>query len=126
MSEDEQFGDRLKLILDELGMKGNAFADSISVSGGRLHGILNNNNSPSVKFCYSIFETYPQVNLDHLITGRGTPFLKEGEKLTKYTLIKEKEPPPGHKIDYKKEYEGCIEKNKLLEEMLSLYRERKS
>lgn len=62
--------DRIKQIIEELGVKTASFEKTIGVANSYLRNVKN----VSAETCKSIIEVYPQISLEWLITGNGEMF----------------------------------------------------
>lgn len=65
--------DRIKQIIEVLGVKTASFEKAIGVANSYLRNVKN----VSAETCKSIVEVYPQISLDWLITGNGEMFSQE-------------------------------------------------
>lgn len=65
--------DRIKQIIEVLGVKTASFEKAIGVANSYLRNVKN----VSAETCKSIVEVYPQISLDWLITGNGEMFCQE-------------------------------------------------
>ena len=63
--KDETEGQRLKKIIDELGLKQNTFAQSIGLDASQI----------SRKYMYVLMVAVHNINIDYLKTGKGSMFL---------------------------------------------------
>lgn len=59
--------DRIKQVIEELGVKTASFEKAIGVANSYLRNV----RSVSAETCKSIVEVYPQISLEWLITGYG-------------------------------------------------------
>lgn len=65
--------DRLKLILERVNLTPGAFADKIGVAPATVSHILSGRNKyPSAEVMLRMHETYPDIDLNWLLTGEGT------------------------------------------------------
>ncbi|MDR0829229.1 MAG: helix-turn-helix domain-containing protein [Prevotellaceae bacterium] len=62
--------DRLILIIRQLGLSNNAFAEKIGISQQTLFNYTKG-RIPSVDVVEKIINKYPEINTDWLVTGRG-------------------------------------------------------
>lgn len=65
---------RLKQIIDYYNISVNEFSQKISLSEGTIRKILKENTSIGSGNLAKIYEIFPELNLDWLITGRGSMF----------------------------------------------------
>ncbi len=63
--------DRIAQILRTKNITATQFADELNVQRSGISHILSGRNNPSLDFIIKIKETYPEFNLDWLITGKG-------------------------------------------------------
>ena len=63
--------DRIQLILKSKNLSPSQFADEIQVQRSSISHILSGRNKPSLDFIMKILTTYPEVNADWLIFGKG-------------------------------------------------------
>lgn len=65
--------DRLKMILERVNLTPGNFADKIGVSPATISHILSGRNKyPSAEVMLRLHETYPDIDLNWLLTGEGT------------------------------------------------------
>ncbi len=62
--------DRLQYIIAEKNLSLSQFADSIGIQRSTLHHIINGRNNPSLDVVMKIHSTYPDIDLEWLITGK--------------------------------------------------------
>ena len=63
---------RLQKILEDKNLNASAFARSIDVKKSNLSHIISGRNNPSTDFFIKINKTYPEIDLNWLITGKIT------------------------------------------------------
>ena len=63
---------RLQKILEDKNLNASAFARSIDVKKSNLSHIISGRNKPSTDFFIKINKTYPEIDLNWLITGKKT------------------------------------------------------
>ena len=64
--------ERFQQIISSLNLSAGTFAEKISVSPGTISHILSGRNKyPSTEVILRIHETFPQINLNWLLTGEG-------------------------------------------------------
>ena len=61
---------RLQKILEDKNLNASAFARSIDVKKSNLSHIISGRNNPSTDFFIKINKTYPEIDLNWLITGK--------------------------------------------------------
>lgn len=71
-------GDRINYIIASKDLKGRKFCEIMGISSGNLSGLINDSSKPSSGFCEQILEHF-NVDLNWLISGKGSPYIK-GEK----------------------------------------------
>ena len=78
--------DRIQLILKSKNLSSSQFADEIQVQRSSVSHILTGRNKPSLDFVSKILSSYPEINSDWLLFGKGQmikkqePFLKNPER----------------------------------------------
>ena len=63
--------ERLKNWMGIEGLKSSALADSIGVNSATISHILSGRNKPSIDFLEKLFNVYPNINANWLISGIG-------------------------------------------------------
>lgn len=71
MVNTEDFSKRLKLILDYYDLTASALADSIDIQRSSISHILSGRNKPSLDFVLKLLKTYPELELNWLMNGKG-------------------------------------------------------
>jgi len=61
---------RLQKLLEDKNLNASAFARSIDVKKSNLSHIISGRNKPSTDFFVKINKTYPEIDLNWLITGK--------------------------------------------------------
>ncbi len=79
-------GDRISLIIKELGITKKKFADSLNISPGHLSDWISSSrkSNPSLKYLSKMYELF-DVDLIWLLTGKGDMFLKESQQVCEDT-----------------------------------------
>ena len=72
---------RIQLILKTKNISPTRFADSIQVQRSGISHILSGRNKPSLDFVMKILSSYPEINSDWLLFGKGEMF--QGSKTGK-------------------------------------------
>ncbi|RLD55696.1 MAG: transcriptional regulator [Bacteroidetes bacterium] len=72
---------RIQLILKTKNLSPTRFADSIQVQRSGISHILSGRNKPSLDFVMKILSSYPEINSDWLLFGKGEMF--QGSKTGK-------------------------------------------
>lgn len=71
--------DRIQLILKTKNLSPSQFADEINVQRSNVSHILTGRNKPSLDFILKILTSYPEINSDWLMFGKGQ-MIKQTEK----------------------------------------------
>ncbi len=64
--------ERLEQLMQMLGMNPTQFANAIGIQRATLQHILSGRNETSLKIVMQICKTFPQVNIDWLVFGKGS------------------------------------------------------
>lgn len=72
--------DRLKKFIDYLGVSINQFEVLINVGNGAIYHAMNGRNGLTMATILKILDKYPNLNIDWLVTGRGSMLVKNCEK----------------------------------------------
>lgn len=64
--------ERFKQLLQEKGLSAAQFADLIEVNASAMSHILNGRNKPSFNVIAKIAQAFPDINLNFLISGKGS------------------------------------------------------
>ena len=67
---------RLEQFLAAENITQSQFADTLGVAGSSISHLLGGRNKPSYDFIESLARCYPDLNLEWLITGRGSMYKK--------------------------------------------------
>lgn len=78
--------ERLSQFIKKQGVSVRAFEQSISASDGMIRRAINNGTDIQSKWLSIIADNYPYLNLDWLITGRGTMIREWGENMLKQSV----------------------------------------
>ncbi|MVN77716.1 helix-turn-helix domain-containing protein [Hymenobacter sp. HMF4947] len=78
---------RLNFLLKELGMKAGSFARALELSETTVRNYIDRTAKPSSEVLEKISNTFRQVNLVWLITGREEPFISDDEGSVTQTNI---------------------------------------
>lgn len=70
---------RLEMVIDYLGIKPSSFAHSLNVTPSTITAITKGVNQVGAKVLGRIAEVYPEINLDWLISGRGSMLRSKNE-----------------------------------------------
>lgn len=80
--------DRLKLILERVNLTPGSFADKIGVAPATISHILSGRNKyPSAEVMLRLHETYPDIDLNWLLTGEGTLVKDDPDSMFMGTLF---------------------------------------
>ena len=63
---------RLKVWMDNKGLKSSQLADFIGVNRSTVSHVLSGRNKPSIDFLHKLLEKYPYLNSNWLISGVGS------------------------------------------------------
>jgi len=74
---------RIQIILKSLNLSPSRFADEIDVQRSGVSHILSGRNKPSLDFITKILSSYPEINADWLLFGKGTMIKKRDQMLAK-------------------------------------------
>lgn len=72
MVNNQDFGNRLKIMMEYYGLTATALAESIDIQRSSISHLLSGRNRPSLDFVLKILEAYPEVELYWLMNGKGT------------------------------------------------------
>ena len=75
--ERQTIAERIVLLVGILGFEVVHFAESLEINPGNIRNYKNNGNRPGSDLLEKIANTYPQVNLVWLLTGKEEPLLPE-------------------------------------------------
>jgi transcriptional regulator with XRE-family HTH domain len=74
--------DRIILLIRALNYTAAQFADEIGVQKSGISHIISGRNNPSLDFVQKILQRFPEVNMEWLITGKGSMIKGETQKIT--------------------------------------------
>lgn len=77
--------DRIQLILKTKNLSPSQFADEINVQRSSVSHILSGRNKPSLDFILKILTSYPEINSDWLLFGKGQ-MIKQTEREEKIII----------------------------------------
>ncbi|MBQ8455609.1 MAG: helix-turn-helix transcriptional regulator [Bacteroidaceae bacterium] len=66
--------DRIRALMNHMGMSQKNFAEEICISPGTLSSIFSGRNKPTLNILNNIHERFPEVNMDWLMSGNGEMF----------------------------------------------------
>jgi transcriptional regulator with XRE-family HTH domain len=67
-----EIDERIKLVMEKKSLSVGAFADSIGVAQATVSHIMNGRNKPSMDVILKLYERYPDIRLEWLMTGKGS------------------------------------------------------
>lgn len=85
MNTTDNIKDRFKELLKILGIGQKAFEIKCGMGNGTINNIKNGISSPNLE---KIISTYPEINIEWIISGKGTPLKKENENIPKISYTK--------------------------------------
>jgi transcriptional regulator with XRE-family HTH domain len=87
--------DRIKLIIESRNLTASKFADEVGVQASSISHILSGRNKPSLEFIQKVLNTYPDINYEWLISGKGTMH----KEISQSTELKEAEEAPQEAVN---------------------------
>lgn len=63
--------DRIKIWIESKGLKSSSFADKIGVNRATISHILSGRNKPSIDFLQKMIFSFPDLNLNWIVSGEG-------------------------------------------------------
>lgn len=63
--------ERIKLLLSEYGLSASKFAETIGVQASGISHIISGRNKPGYDFIIKVLESFPDLDPDWLLTGKG-------------------------------------------------------
>ncbi len=88
MINTEQFGVRLRKVMEFYQLSSASLADEIGVQRSSISHLLSGRNKPSLDFVLKILDRYKEVELYWLMNGKGSFPNKETTTLSNKTLTK--------------------------------------
>lgn len=73
-------GQRLQIFINHLGISNNKFAQAMGLSGSMISHMINGNNF-GVDKMVKILNEYPTINIEWLLTGKGSMIREENKEL---------------------------------------------
>ena len=67
--------DRIRALMNHMGMSQKDFANEICISAGTLSSIFSGRNKPTLNVINNIHERFPEVNMDWLMNGKDEMFV---------------------------------------------------
>lgn len=71
MVNTDEFIERLEKILAHYQLSASAFADALGIQRSGVSHLLSGRNKPSLDFVLKLLHTYPEVDLQWLMNGKG-------------------------------------------------------
>ena len=71
MIDTNDFGERLKMIMDYYQLTAVALAEKIDIQPSGISHLLSGRNKPSLEFILKLLETFKELELDWLVKGKG-------------------------------------------------------
>jgi transcriptional regulator with XRE-family HTH domain len=65
--------ERFKWVMEQKGLNVGSFAETIGVAQATISHILSGRNKPSTDVILRLYDRYPDVHLEWLLTGKGEP-----------------------------------------------------
>ena len=78
----DTFERRLQQFIEMEGLNQARFADLLGIQRGGLSHLLSGRNKPSFDFLTKLMDSYPALNAEWLIAGRGKPYKDSGTVAT--------------------------------------------
>ena len=74
--------DRIRALMNHMGMSQKDFANEICISAGTLSSIFSGRNKPTLNVINNIHERFPEVNMDWLMNGKDEMFTSSSPDLS--------------------------------------------
>lgn len=71
MVNSAEFAKRLEKIFEFYGLSATAFSEAIQFNRSTISHLLSGRNKPSLEFVMKVLQTYPEVELQWLLNGKG-------------------------------------------------------
>ncbi|MFO7613331.1 MAG: helix-turn-helix transcriptional regulator [Bacteroidales bacterium] len=99
--------DRIRKILELKNESASDFAEKLGVQRSSVSHIMSGRNNPGLEFLQKILTSYPDINPDWLLLGKGEIFRKQTEsvKLPDLSCVRSEDP-----VDYKTKKQQVPEK----------------
>lgn len=82
--------DRIQAIIDNEQMSASRFAEVIGVQRSSVSHIISGRNNPSLDFVQKIINSFPNINTNWLLTGKGNMYINDAkEKIIEKSSMKE-------------------------------------
>lgn len=72
--------DRIKIWIESKGLKSSSFADKIGVNRATISHILSGRNKPSIDFLHKLISSFPDLNLNWIVSGEGFMYINDERK----------------------------------------------
>lgn len=101
MSNNDTIKDRFKELLQILGVGQKAFEVKCGMGNGTINNIKNGISSPNLE---KIISAYPEINIEWIITGKGTPLKNENSNNNKQKYLLDGEQEVSNDISINENY----------------------
>lgn len=82
MVNNQNFGKRIKKIMEYYDFSASSFAEKIGVQRSSISHILSGRNKPSLDFVIKITRCFDEVDIEWLVNGKGTfPLIHEEKEI---------------------------------------------
>ncbi len=89
MLQQEEFINRLKILLEQKQLSSSSFADTIAVPRSSISHLLSGRNKPSLEFVMKIVHSYPDVDINWLLFGKESKSKHSSLNSDSNTLLEE-------------------------------------
>ncbi len=72
--------DRLRILMDNFQLSSSQFADKLEIQRSAISHLLSGRNKPSILILEKILKNFPEVDIEWLITGKGSIFKSKIEE----------------------------------------------
>ena len=76
----EELTERIQELIEQTGLSNKSFAEKVGVSPAIISHITSGRNKPSLNLIQQITNVYTNVNIDYLLSGRGSLYSQQGER----------------------------------------------
>lgn len=87
MLQQEEFINRLKILLEQKQLSSSSFADTIAVPRSSISHLLSGRNKPSLDFVMKLVHSYPDVDINWLLFGKESTPKRTSIKSDSNTLL---------------------------------------
>ncbi|MBN2667780.1 MAG: helix-turn-helix transcriptional regulator [Bacteroidales bacterium] len=92
------------------------FAQKIGIGASSLHHIINGRNNPSLDVIQKILNSFPEINAEWLILGKGKPF----KEIIQKTLFEDEENTQPNNVEQNMNTEKTYPESSFINEKLLL------